>query len=196
MSNARVNLAPEVYQASQRAQQKRQSATALGTLIGFISIGIVVACLVVIGGQKVFIVTQNGQIKDKQGQIDQLADLKDAATLAQHLDSLKMLSTQKVYITRFFDVLQATTPQGLAVTSISINDTNTLEVSATAKSFGLATKFAKALEASNREIGSSASLSNPAFFNDVQLSSVSQSGSGGVDFKLTTQMSQEVTGGK
>jgi Tfp pilus assembly protein PilN len=195
MTAAKLNLAPEVYQSGQRAKHRKQVATSIGIGVGVTAIGLVIACLVILGGQAAYIATLNRQIKDKQSQVSSFADLPKAVTLAQHLDSLNNMADQKVRITRFFDVLQTVVPQGLAVSALSINDANVLEVNATARSYSLATKFAKALEASNLEVGPNAAPSNPPYFTDVNLSAVSRNGGNGVDFKLTTQMAPEVTHG-
>lgn len=195
-NNARVNLAPEVYQASQRAKTVRQAAVAVGTLISLIAGGLVVASLVILGGQKVFIAALSGQIKDKQKEVSTMADLPKAATAAAHADTLAELIKNRVYLSRFFDVLQSATPQGVALSSISLNGANTVELTASAKSYALATKYAKALEGSGQTVGQNASPSNPANFSDVQLLAVADSGNGNVDFKLTAKLDSGVQNGR
>ncbi len=196
MTNARVNLAPEVYQASQRAKQVRQIAIAIGSLIGIICIGLVVTSLVILGGQKVFINSLNGSIKDKQAKVKTFSDLPKAATATAHADTLADLIKQRIYLSRFFDTLQTATPQGVALSSVSLNSANVVSLNVSAKSYALATKYAKALEASNLTVGPGASPLQQPNFSNVQLSGVTDSGGGSIDFKLTATISSEVQSGR
>jgi Tfp pilus assembly protein PilN len=191
---AKLNLAPEVYQAGQRAKQKKRLATSIAVGVGVLAGGFIVVCLIVMGGQAAYVATLNGQIKDRQQQVKALTELPKAATAAEHLETLNRLVDEKIYLTSFFKVLQTVTPQGAAVSSVTLSDTNVLEVNGTARSYSLVTKFAKAIEASNLEVGPSASPTNQAFFTDLQLSTVTQAQSGGVvDFKISAQVTPEVT---
>jgi Tfp pilus assembly protein PilN len=191
---AKLNLAPEVYQAGQRAKRKKQIATSIGIAVGTIAGGFVVACLIIMGGQSAYVANLNGQIKERQNTVKGFEMLPQAATTAEHLASLKRLANERIYLTNFFRVLQTVTPEGVAVSAVTLGDDRTLTVSGNARSYSLITKFAKALEASNVEIGDSASQNNQPFFKGLQLSTVTQAGNGGlVDFKLTVNVAPEVT---
>lgn len=191
---AKLNLAPEVYQAGQRAKQKKRLATSIGVGVGVVAGGFIVVCLIIMGGQAAYVATLNGQIKDRKSQVTALTDLPKAATAAEHLETLNRLMDDKIYLTNFFRVLQTITPQGAAVSSVTLSNDNTLNITATAKTYSLATKFAKAIEASNLEVGPSASPTNQPFFTSLQLSAVSRGAAGGtVDFQMTAQMTPEVT---
>lgn len=194
LQRVRLNLAPEVYQAAQRSKHRRALAISAAVTISLIAIGIVVVELITLGGQAVLINSLNSQIKEKQGKISAIADLPAAVTAQQNLTTLAALQSQKVYISRFFEELQKLAPQGISVSSVSITPDNQIQVSASAKSYSLVTKFTKALEASNVTVGTGAAATQQPYFSDVVLSGVSNN-NGSVDFQLTAQMSPEVTGG-
>lgn len=188
----KLNLAPDVYQASQRAKRLRAVVTSIGAAISVISIGLVVVGLVVLGGQKVAIKKLQSDIKEKQNQVDTYADLPAAVTAQQHLLSLNQLYTEQIQFSRFFSVLQELAPQGVGVMTIGVGADNSLDVSASARSYDLVTKFTKALEAANVTLGNNASASQTPYFTEVNLQGVSDDG-GGVSFKLQAKMSPEVT---
>jgi Tfp pilus assembly protein PilN len=194
--NVQLNLAPEIYQASQRAKQRRQIATSVGVLVGSISIGIVVVGVLVLASQKVLLTALNGAVKDRQTKVAQYADLPAAATAQQHLATWFQLSGSQGKFSKFFQILQDFAPQGVAATSIGIDGSNTITMSGSANSYSLVTKFAKALEGSNVQVGPNHAATNQPYFTNVQLSSVGSSGTSGVSFQITTQMSSGVTSGQ
>jgi Tfp pilus assembly protein PilN len=194
MSTVRINLAPEVYQASQRAHYLKRLATSIGVGVSVVCVGLVIVGLVIIGGEKVAILKLQSDIKAKQDQVKTYSDLQEAATAQQHLASMTTLYNQTGNFSKFFQVLQDFVPQGIAVSTITISPDNTVELTATAQNFDLITKFAKALEQSNTEVGKNASPTSKPYFTNIQIQNA-ENGNSGVDFKLTTQMSSEVTGG-
>lgn len=190
--SARVNLAPEVHQTNQRNKQRKKLATTIATGVG-ITCGIIVGGLVLlIGAQKITIATQNNAIKERQNELAQIPDLKRAVTIQEHLKSWKDINGNKVYLSRFFEVLQEFAPQGVGISRLELSEDNLLSVTVTAKGYPLATKFAKALEAANVEVGKNASESSTPYFTNVDLTAIADDGRGLVSFKLTTQMSSEV----
>ncbi len=191
--SVKLNLAPEIYQASQRAKHRRQVATTIGILVGVISVGVVVLSGVILGGQSLALASLNSSIKSSQNKVAQYADLQAAATAQQHLSTWAQLSGSQGQFSKFFQILQEFAPQGVAASNISVDDTNTITMSGTATSYDLVTKFAKALQESNVQVGQNHAATNQPYFANVQLSGVSNNGVSGVGFQLTTQMSSEVT---
>lgn len=188
----KVNLAPEVHQTNQRNKQRKKLASTIATGIG-ITCGIIIGVLVLlVGAQKVTIAAQNNEIKKRQNEIAQIQDLKRAVTLQEHLKSWKEINDEKVYLSRFFEVLQEFAPQGVSISNLQLSEDNILTVTATAKGYPLATKFAKALEAANVEVGKNASDASKPYFTNVELKAVSDNGDGLVSFKLSTEVSGEV----
>jgi Tfp pilus assembly protein PilN len=186
---AKLNLAPEVYQANRQAKRRKQLASTALITVGVIAGGFVGVLLIVFAGQRAYEAKLSSDIKDRQSRVEAYSDLPKAATLAQHLDSLTSLYKQRVQITKFFDVLQQVTPQGMVVTSVGLDESNVLTVSGSAGNYGTVTKFVKALEAQ------SSGSSKESVFSDVQLSAVSRSVSAGASFQLTTKMASEVVSG-
>ncbi|HSX41019.1 MAG TPA: PilN domain-containing protein [Candidatus Saccharimonadales bacterium] len=197
MSAARLNLAPEVYQSSQREKRRRKIARATAIAVSVIALAIVGVGLVIAGGQKLYLDRVNGQIKDSQTKVKSYTDLQDAATAQQHLKTLNDLTQSKARFSKFFEVLQEFAPQGVAATKITISESNAIEMTGSAKSYDLVTKLVKALEASNTKIGKNSAATNQPFFSSIQLSDVTDNGGNqGISFKLTTLMSSEVVSGK
>jgi Tfp pilus assembly protein PilN len=193
---ARINLAPEVYQQSQRNKELRKVATSASVFVGAIAVGVVVVLLVLIGGQKVLLATIQSSINSDEAKLKTFSDLQDAATIQQHLDSLSSLQQQRLYLTKFFKTLQNTAPTDLQVTTLQVDSSNTLQADVRSRSYKTATKFAKALEASNVDIGPNASPSNSPYFTSVQLGEVGNDGQGAVEYKITATVSSEVTNGQ
>lgn len=194
--SARLNLAPEVYQTSQRQKHRRKVATTAAITVSLIAAGLVVLGLVVVGGQNIYLGTVNAQIKERQEKVRSYSELQDAATAQQHLATLAGLTNSKARFSRFFEVLQQFAPQGVVASKIIISEDNVIEMSGTAKTYELVTKLVKALEAGNVQIGSNAAATNQPYFSNVELSGVSDNGGNqGVSFKVTAKMSSEVTSG-
>jgi Tfp pilus assembly protein PilN len=192
---AKVNLAPEVYQTNQRNKRRKQIATTAAVGVVTVSAGLIILLLVILGGQKIYINTLNSQIKDNHAKLDAMTDLKAAATLQAHLKSWDTINSRKTYLSRFFKELQQVDPQGISVDSLSITDSNELDVHAVAKNYPLAEKFVRALNAANVQIGDHASATATPYFSNTDLSAVTDNGNGSVEFRLTTQMSGDVTSG-
>ena len=144
--SARINLAPEVYQDSQRSKRRKKLATTIAVAVCSISGGLVVLGLIIIAGQTVFLSTLQKDISDRETKVESYSDLPDAVTAQQHLASLNDISAQKVHFSRFFSVLESLAPQGFAVSTISISNYNLLTMSASDTTYALVTTFAKALK--------------------------------------------------
>jgi hypothetical protein len=192
----KLNLAPEIYQASQRAKHRRQTATTLGVIICGVSLAVVVVSLIILGGQKVALLALTNSVKSKQAKEGQYSELQAAATAQQHLASWGQLMASHGQFSKFFQVLQSFAPQGVAASNVQIDPTNLITMTGTANSYALVTKFADALEQSNVQVGPQASPTNQPDFSNVQLTSASANGNGGIGFTLSTQMSSEVTSGQ
>jgi len=194
----KINLAPDRHQAKVKAKRSRQLILAISFLVTATSVGIMVALFLVAQGQNLAIRLTQNAINDDKTQINQYKQqgLQDAVTTQRHLDSLPVLYSQRVYLSKFFDVLISVSPQGFGVSRINIDSQNVIKFNGRAKSYTLAAKFAKALEASNVTIGSGAAAANTPYFSNIDLSGVSAASDGSVDFSVTATMSKEVTNGQ
>lgn len=190
---AKINLAPEVYQKAQRAREIRRITTSLCVVVCAVSIGGVVLGLITLGAQTATIAQQQSNIDKNQTAIKSMAELPEAVTAAEHLSSLDTLRSQRVYISRFFTILQTFAPDSIKVGNVQVSSDNMLTISAQAQSYELATKFARALELANTEVGPGAAATNKPYFNSVQLSAVTRATDNQVSFQLTTSLAQEVT---
>ncbi len=190
--NAKINLAPEVYQNGLRAKQRKRVATLIGTIVGGTALVVVGVAALVYGGQKIYLSTVNADIKKLQGELDSNADLIPAVTIQQHLKSVIGLYDQRVYLSQFLLNLQSISPVGVALESVQIDAANTVTISGTSASFNLASKFTKAIEADNIEIGANPDPSKTPYFTDISLLSADAGPTGKVAFKMTAKMASEV----
>jgi len=192
LATAKINLAPEIYQTSQRNKRHRKIAVTLGTLVSVIALGVIIAAGVILTAQTVAIKLLRQSVTNDENQLQTYPNLVKAATAQEHLTSWEQLNQQKVYLSRFFTVLQEVAPQGIAITNLALDQQNNLQITGTAQSYALASKFAQALSASNTQVGPGASPSKSPYFSDVQITSLSADQQGEIDFQLTTQMSTGV----
>ena len=192
-ATAKINLAPEIYQNHQRDKRRRKIATSLGIAVSVIAVAVVVIAGVVLAAQSVAISVLKHSIASDENKLKTYPDLINAATAQEHLTSWQQLEQQKLYLSRFFTVLQTAAPQGITISNLTIDPQNNLEVTGTSQTYTLASKFAQALAASNTIVGPNASPSQPPYFTKVQFESLSATEQGSVDFQLTTTMSTEVT---
>ena len=189
---ARLNLAPEVYQNNQRNKRRKQIATTVGVLVSAVALGLVAVGAFLLAGQKVYLATLQSQIESKQQKLKDMPDLQAAATIHEHLTSLDTLSDQKVRMSNFFKILEEYSPQGVIATNLSVNGTS-IELSGVAKNYNLVNKFVKSIE--TRREGGNISADGDPLFTDTKLSSATDNGTNGVDFKISTTVSSEVTSG-
>jgi Tfp pilus assembly protein PilN len=193
--STKVNLAPEVYQTSQRNKSRKQLAVTICVLLGVVCGGIVLVSLIIMGGQYAAIAKYSSDIQDVQKEIQGIPNLKDAVTVQQHLISIDSLRSQMIYSSRFYEALQSVTPDQLTLTTLTMKDPSNLEIGGAAKTYGTINKLAKALEAVNVQIGPNASTQNQPFFTNVLVTTASSTNTGTVEFKLTAQVSSEVMHG-
>lgn len=192
----RVNLLPDLRQAKLRARHHRQLAAGLATLVCAASIGVVVMLFAYVQVQGLRIHQLQGSINEKQATFLATPELEKMLTTQAHLAALPQLYDQRVLMTRFFNILGTISPRDLALQSLSIDETNTLKITGQARSYALATKLAKALEASNVTIGQDAKPDNQPHFLNVALADVtSDTTNGKVNFSLSAGLSPEATHG-
>lgn len=199
MNTVKLNLAPEVYQASQNQKRRKAIVSSLAFVVCLAAIGVVALTLIIDLGQKTTLVVLADHIKSKQNKIQQMPDLPAAATAQEHLSALQSINANKTKFSKFFEALQNFAPQGISVNDVTIDEAGHLKMSASAKSYDLATKFVQVLQTSNVTLGKGAAANNQPYFSDVKLSSVgsnNSTGKSGVGFTITTVLSSEVTNGK
>lgn len=192
--SVRINLLPDQKVAKIRAARSRQVAAALATLVCSISIGSVVVLLVVSGAQRLTINNLNNDIAEAKAELDSIDGLPEAVTAQLHLNSLVNLYQTRTNLSQFFKVMETVAPvSDFGLTQVRIEE-NEIKVTGRARSYVIIDKFAKALAASNIEVGEGAKKTNQPFFTEVKLTegTLSESDSK-VGFSLQATMSGEVT---
>jgi Tfp pilus assembly protein PilN len=188
-----INLLPEVRQAKLKAKRHRRLAAGLATaVIGFSLITVVVLALVS-QAQKLRISQLSREIETRQNEIKTTPNLEKMLTTQQHLSSLPGLYSQRVFMTKFYNLLSGVSPRDLAFESLEIDAQNVMSVKGRARNYNIASKFAKALEASNLTLGDKANPNNSAHFSEVTLGTVSAEDDGKVVFELKAKIATEVT---
>lgn len=191
-STLRINLLPEARLAKLRAQQQRQTAGTIATVICILCAVLVVGAYAVTLAQGKHISDLNRDIKTNESQLYGHKDLADMLTLQQHLADLPALYSQRAYLTHFFTIMQSLAPGEISVNTLTFNNTaNTLTISGHGKSFAAIDKYVKVLEG-----GSSVSVDkdgNP-YFSSVTINGVSND-SKTSSFNITLTVNSEVTNG-
>lgn len=169
-----INLLPDTRQAKLRERRRRQLVTGIAVVVWIVAGGVVALLSLYVAGQKLAISNANKQIADKKQQLENVPGLMDALTAQQHLTSLPDLYRQRVYLTKFFAAYSEANPQDVALASMTLDATNQLVASGTAKSYLAAAKLARALEAEHVTIGKGAAAGNEPYFTNVALQTVTR----------------------
>lgn len=188
-----INLLPDIRQAKLREQRRRRMALSVGTIICTACIGGLVVLLLATQAQKLRINQLTGQIKRDQAEINKTENLSEMLTTQQNLASLPALYNQRRFLTKLFTVLQGISPKELGLTSLDMEDINTMKIGGRAQSYATVTKLVRALEASNVTVGENSSENNRAHFSNITISNVGAEGDGKVTFTLTAKLSEGVT---
>jgi Tfp pilus assembly protein PilN len=187
-----INLLPEVRQLKLKAKRQRRIVTAVSAITVGTSVLVVIVLVLVSQGQKVRIRQLTNDIQSSQSEISGTPDLAKMLTTQQNLKSLPGLYQQRILMTRFYDLLSRVSPRDMALESLAIDGQNVLKVEGRARNYALASKFAKALEASNLTFGEGADEENAPHFSEVSLGTVAADDSGRVVFTLSAKLATEV----
>lgn len=190
-----INLLPDARKDKLRDQGNRQLAISAATISVVASIGILVLLLVITQAQRLQISLLSSSISNKQKQITtDIPDAQAIATTQRATDSLGQLYGNQVKMSKFFTVLGLVSNNDVSISSVSLDATNKLTVSGTARSYNSAAKLAEAMKASNVTLGENAAPSNQPDFTNVLLSSLNGD-QGKVSFTITANVATGVTHG-
>jgi Tfp pilus assembly protein PilN len=191
-----INLLPDLRQAKLRERRRRQLVSGVSVLVWAVCGGLVVLLVLFTTGQTLAINALTGDIKKNTDTLKGMDDLPAALTAADHLAALPGLYGKRTYFTHFLSAYEAADPTDVTLTSITVDNTNTLLVLGTGKSYASAAKLARAVEAFNVKVGPEAKADNTPYFTNVQLKNVSQDNAG-VAFSLNATVgSGAVSNGK
>lgn len=191
-----INLLPDARKDKLKDQNNRQLAISAATIAMIASAGALVLLVVITQAQALQIRLLSNSISSKQQQISQdIPDAQAIATVQTHLDSLGTLYASQVRVSRFFTVLSSVSNNDVSISSVSLDATNKLTVTGTARSYNSASKLAEAMQVSNVTLGDNASPSNQPDFTNVLLNALSGE-QGKVGFSITSSVATGVTRGK
>jgi hypothetical protein len=190
-----INLLPDVRQA--KLQDKRNRRLAITIMLGVILFvgAVLIIAVLTIQAQNFTINALTNSIKDKKQQVASTPDVKTMLSLQARLSALPQLYSQRVLLTKLNNILSAVEPKDLALTSVSLDASNNLNITAEGKTYLGAAKLARALEQSNLSVGQGASPSNEPHFSNVTLSAVTQS-DGKTNFSITATANSGASSGK
>lgn len=190
-----INLLPDIRQAKLREHRRRQLISGIAVVIWAVCGGLILVLGIYSAGQKAFIASYTNGIADKKKQLDKIPGLVDALTAQEHLVSLPGLYDQRIYMTKFFEAYQQSSPQDVKLSSLSVGAANELTVSGTATSYAAVSKLARALDAANISVGPGSSSTNQPYFKDTTIKSVSNDNKNTVSFSITTMVESGATSG-
>lgn len=191
-----INLLPDTRKDKLKDKNNRQLAISVATVSVVASVATVILLLVITQAQKLQINMLTSSIKNTQNKItSEIPNAQTVATAQEHMDSLNDLYSNQVKVSKFLELLEKVTTKDVAIASVSLDPTNKVSISGNAVNYYAASKFAKALEASNLTIGTNASPSNTPNFSNTFLPTLGGS-QGKVSFTITTNLSAGVISGK
>ena len=190
-----INLLPDLRQAKLREKRRRQLVTGVSIAVWVVCGGLILALGIYSAGQKVIIDGYTKSIDDKKDQLSKTPGLIDAMTAQQHLAALPGLYGNRAYITKFLKVFSQADPVDVVLSSVTVDEQNLLTVAGEGKSYATVAKLARALEASNVEVGEGAAPGNNPYFSSVRITSVSHTGANAVGFSLSATVQPEATHG-
>ena len=189
-TSLRLNLLPEARLAKLRAQRQRQLSATIATVICSVCAGLVVIAFAVTLAQSKHIGDLKKQITSAENDLYSHKDLNDIITLQQHLKALPDLYKQRAYMTRFFTIVQAVSPNEISINTVTYdNVSNTLTVSGHGKSFASVDKLVKVIEGGNP---AALAPDGSTYFSNVSIDGVSSSGKQ-TSFNITMTVSSEAT---
>lgn len=190
-----INLLPDARKDKLRDQNNRQLAVSAATITVVGSVAGVVLLFVILQAQNLQIRLLTNSIKDKQALIQQdIPDAQAVATMQLHLDTLGGLYANQVKMSNFFKVLGEVSNSDVSISSVTLDATNKLTVTGTARSYNSASKLAEGMKASNVTLGEGSSPANTPDFTNVLLSALTGD-SGKVSFSITANVATGVTRG-
>ncbi len=190
-----INLLPDARKEKLRDQNNRQLAISAATIAVVGSVVGLVLLVIITQAQNLQISLLSTAIANKSKQITtEVPDAQSIATTQRATDSLAQLHSNQVMISKFFTVLGSVSNNDVSISSVSLDATNKLTVSGTARSYNSAAKLAEAMKASNVTLGENASPSNQPDFSNVLLNSLNGD-QGKVSFTITANVATGVTRG-
>lgn len=190
-----INLLPDARKEKLRDQSNRQLAISVATTAVVGSVIGVALLVVITQAQNLQIHLLGNAISAKQKQIAQeIPEAQAVATIQRASDSLGQLYAQQVKMSNFFVVLGSVSNNDVGINSVSLDASNKLTVSGTARSYNSASRLAEAMQASNVTLGDNASPANVPDFSNVLLNSLSGE-QGKVSFTITANVATGVTRG-
>ena len=114
-----INLLPDIKQEYVRAQRARRMTVSIAVLVGVVCAGILVASIVIYGGQRSLEALSDRSINDNTAKLAEQTDAAELVTLQNQLATLPQQHASKSADSRLFTVLQAINPQ--APNSVAFN---------------------------------------------------------------------------
>jgi Tfp pilus assembly protein PilN len=191
--NILINLLPDVRQAKLRERRRRQMASGISVMVWVVCGAVVALMAVYVAGQKVVIANYTNSINSNKAKLQAVSGLVDALTAEQHLASLPSLYEKRIYMTKFFEAYTSASPGDVSLTSMTIDSQNALVVNGVGATYASVAKLARALEAANVSVGTTAAANNTPYFSGVTITNVSSTTAHGVSFTIGATLDTGVT---
>lgn len=105
-----INLVPDVKQEMLHAQRMRNVAISLSIVVGLVSVGVVVALALILGGQVAVQKIEEGQINTGYSKLLSTSDLNSALTIQNQLATISSQNDKRTIDSRLLDILAAINP--------------------------------------------------------------------------------------
>lgn len=176
----KINLLPDSRLARLKAASRQKTIGVICTIGIIAGVTLPVVLFVVWLGQKGVIALRQKTIDNKYAELQEVENLEEILTVQNQLNTLPSLNEQRLYYTTFFEVLPNLIPNGVSVSSFTVEESGTVDMSGVASSSALIEDFVAILK--RAELYTENEF-RPAF-TDVFSSKITPLEEGGASFEL------------
>ncbi|MEX0668613.1 MAG: hypothetical protein WD061_02650 [Candidatus Saccharimonadales bacterium] len=156
-----INLLPDIKKDYINARRQRNKVVGWSIFSGGVALGLIIISLIIITAQWVVVDRTRTNVEELNQELSAKEDVVEVLTVKNQLEVLPELHLQKSKINRLFEYLQSLTPQGVRLSSVSLDmDRYILEVAGNASSIRDFNILVDTYKATVYQLGPSVTLSN------------------------------------
>lgn len=173
--SVRINLLPEARMIKLKNQQTKRLVTVV-CLVLCSSVGIIlVVLLLLLGARNIQFATNKGNIDELNQKIAAKKDVEqDVAWFNGALTEADKLANNRVLISQLFARLAEAAPEGIRITSLTVDPEYVVKASVEAKDFNNVALFINALKSYNAEFNPIPGFDRIPVFKDVDVQAVTK----------------------
>lgn len=173
--SVRINLLPEARMIKLKNQQTRRLVTVVCLVLCSSVVIILVVLLLLLGARNIQFAANKGNIEELNKKIAAKAGVEqDVAWFNGALVEADSLSNNRILISQLFGQLAKAAPEGIKITSLSVDPTYKVKASVEATDFNNVALFMNALKTYNVEFNPIEGFDRVPVFTDVDVQAVTK----------------------